>query len=120
MHKFKDLIVWQKGRSFVKDIYLITQKLPNTEQFGLISQIRRAAVSISTNIAEGAGRNSTPDFVRFLDIANGSSFEVESLLLLCTDLGYFDNEDITPLLSELDNIQKLLFKFKKHLQEGKQ
>jgi len=120
MHKFKDLIVWQKGRAFVKEVYLITQKMPNSEQFGLTSQLRRASVSISANIAEGAGRNTTQDFIRFLDIANGSSFEVESHLYLCNDLGYINAEELELLLTEIDNIQKLLFKFKKHLQEVKQ
>ncbi len=119
MHRFKDLFAWQKSRIFVKDIYTLTQRFPETEKFGLTSQIRRATISISTNIAEGAGRNSQQDFIRFLDIANGSSFEVESLLYLCNDLGYIQNEEVKQYLLKLDEIQKLVYKFKKHLQEMK-
>jgi four helix bundle protein len=77
MHNFKELIVWQKSRTLVQETYLITTTLPVNEQFGLSSQMRRAACSIPSNIAEGAGSGSDKDFTRFLDIANGSSFELK-------------------------------------------
>lgn len=78
MHKYKELIVWQKSRLLVKDVYDLMNVLPEDEKFGLISQIKRAAVSMVSNIAEEAGRSSDKDFIRFLDIANGSAFELEA------------------------------------------
>ena len=86
MHKFKDFIFWQKGRVLVKEVYQLTKFLPDNEKYGLTSQINRAVVSIPANIAEGSGRKTNLDFCRFLDIANGSSFELETLLILCVDL----------------------------------
>lgn len=115
MHKFKDLIVWQKSRELVKDIYLITQGFPADEKFGLTQQIRRASISIVSNIAEGAGRNTNIDFCRFLDIANGSAFEVETQLYLALDLELLDKINFEILNDKLQNIQKLLFNFKKSL-----
>ena len=95
MHKFKDFIVWQKGRELVKIVYQLTSVLPNEEKFGLISQINRAVISIPANIAEGSGRKTNIDFCRFLDIANGSSFELETLLTLCVDLSFLSEKDLT-------------------------
>ena len=89
MHNFKELKVWQKGRKFVKDIYLLTRNFPQEELFVLTSQMRRAAISIPSNIAEGSGRGSDKDFARFIDIATGSSFELESQLYVASDLEYF-------------------------------
>jgi four helix bundle protein len=71
MHNYKELLVWQKARILTKEIYLITSKFPPDERFGLISQMRRAAVSIPSNIAEGAGRKTSLDFANFITIANG-------------------------------------------------
>lgn len=92
MHKYKDLIVWQKSRVLVKDIYNLILDFPENERFGLISQIKRAVISNSSNIAEGAGRNSDKDFARFLDIANGSALELESQLYLSADLGFISKK----------------------------
>ena len=115
MHKFKDLIVWQKARELVKDIYLITKDFPNEEKFGLTQQIRRAVVSIPSNIAEGAGRTTNIDFCRFLDVANGSAFEVETQLYLALDLGFIQNEDFELINLKLQDVEKLLFNFRKSL-----
>ncbi len=78
MHNYKDLIVWQKARVLVKDVYSLVAIFPYDEKFGISSQMKRSVISISSNIAEGAGRSSDKDFMRFLDIANGSAFELES------------------------------------------
>ncbi|MCK5169128.1 MAG: four helix bundle protein, partial [Bacteroidales bacterium] len=93
MHNFKELIVWQKARKLVKEIYLILKSFPEDEKYGIISHIRRASISIPANIAEGAGRNTDNDFGRFLDIANGSSFELETLIILSFDLEYLLKSD---------------------------
>lgn len=90
---YKELDAWKDARTLVKDIYLVTASFPPTEQFGLTSQIRRAAVSVPANIAEGYGRRSPAAFIQFLRIAKGSVNEVETLLVLSTDLGYLADSD---------------------------
>ena len=112
MHDFKKLIVWQKSRIFVKDIYILTQKFPAEEKFGLISQIRRAAVSIPSNIAEGAGRNTKNDYAHFVDIANGSACEVETQLYIALDLNYISQQEFEKINSDLQDIEKMLYNFK--------
>lgn len=102
----------------VKDIYLLTENIPATEKFGLISQIRRCAVSIPSNIAEGAGRNNPKEFNQFLGVANGSSYELETQLLLLVELNFKCEEDIQPLLNVLMEIQKMIYKFKTNLING--
>ncbi len=92
MHNFRELKIWQKGRTLVKDVYELTTFLPKEETFGLTSQIKRSVISIPSNIAEGAGRGSDKDFNRFLDIAYGSCFELETQLILCVDLTYISEE----------------------------
>lgn len=108
MHSFKDLIVWQKSRAFVKDIYLTSSKFPSEEKFGIISQIRRAVISISANISEGTGKNSDADFCRFLDTALGSSNEVENLIFLCFDLEFINESKQKELLEKVTEIQRML------------
>lgn len=108
MTSYKDLIVWQKSRILVRKIYLLTQKLPREEIFGITNQIRRAVISIPSNIAEGYDRGSNKEFVRFLKIAKGSAAEVETQLILCIDLGYFSLDDIQEILSLHDEIIRML------------
>lgn len=115
MHDFKKLTVWQKTRLFVKDLYLLTQKFPNEEKFGLTQQIRRAAVSMFSNIAEGSGRNTNSDFAHFLDMANGSAFEVETQLYVAVDLGYISQQDFENLQFQLQEIEKMLYNLRKSL-----
>lgn len=115
MHNFKELVVWQKSHAFVLEIYTTTRKFPKEEVFGITNQLRRASVSIEANIAEGAGRSTPNDFIRFIDMSNGSSFEVETLLLLCKDLAYLSEEESEQLLHKLDEIQKMLYKLREHL-----
>ncbi len=115
MNRFKDLIVWQKSRTLVKEVYMLTNDLPSDERFGMVSQIRRCAVSIPTNIAEGCGRNTNADFARFLDISNGSSYELESLLILSIDLNYIQREQFDTINLLIQEIQKMIFKLKESL-----
>ncbi len=109
MHNFKKLNVWQKARLLVKKIYLITKKFPKEELFGLTSQIRRASISVLSNIAEGAGRDSEKDFKRFLDIANGSAFELETQIILSFDLEYINAKEMDSLLFTIEEIQKMIY-----------
>ena len=85
---FRDLIAWQKSMDLCKAIYALSSLFPDSERFGLTAQIRRAAVSVPSNIAEGYGRNRTHDYMRFLDIARGSLCEVETQLMLAKELGW--------------------------------
>lgn len=118
MHQFKELKVWQKGKNLVKDIYLATKDFPKDEIYGITSQIRRSAVSIPANIAEGCGRNTNPDLSRFFDIANGSAFELETLLILSGDLGFISDVELIELDSKLQEIQKMIYNFKQSLQKS--
>ncbi|MCL2040489.1 MAG: four helix bundle protein [Bacteroidales bacterium] len=115
MHNFKELIVWQKSRNLVKDVYKLTQKFPAEERFGLTQQIRRASVSIPSNIAEGSGRGTNNDFLHFIDMANGSAFEVETQLYLALDLEYISQSDFEEIMKKLFDIERLIYNFKKSL-----
>jgi four helix bundle protein len=107
MHKYKELKLWQKSIDLVTNIYLSTRSFPNSERFGLISQINRAAVSIPSNIAEGAGRNSDREFIRFLSIAQASSYELETQLIISKNLTYLSVEDLDQLTMQIEEIQKM-------------
>lgn len=115
MHQFKELKVWQKGRVLVKEIYQAAHTFPKDELFGIVSQMRRAAVSIPTNIAEGCGRNSNKELGRFLDIANGSTFELETLVILSLDLEYLSQDKFEEFDAKLDEVQKMIFGLKQSL-----
>ena len=112
MHNYRELKVWQKARVLVKSVYQITNNLPKEEAFGLTSQMRRAVVSIPSNIAEGAGRATDKDFNRFLDIAYGSCFELETQLILCVDLKYISEVEFEPVQIKIQEIQKMIFALK--------
>ena len=90
---FRDLIVWQKSMTMVTDIYRATGAFPREELFGLTSQMRRCAVSIPSNIAEGYGRQATGDYIRFLQIALGSLYELQTQVEIANNLNYFNNKD---------------------------
>jgi len=109
MQHFSDLKVWQRSHAFVLQIYGATKSYPGDERFGLVSQLRRAAVSVPANIAEGAKRESAPDYARFLNIAEGSLSETEYLLLLSRDLGYITTEIYEPLQREASEIARMLY-----------
>jgi four helix bundle protein len=102
---FRDLVVWQKAHQFVLEIYRFSRAFPNDERFGLISQLRRAAVSIPANIAEGFPKRGPNDKLRFFNIAQGSLEEVHYYLILSQDLGYGDSKQ---LLSTYDEVARLL------------
>jgi four helix bundle protein len=108
MRNFKELVVWQKAKGLVKDIYTVSTAFPSDEKFGITNQIRRAAVSITCNISEGCGRNTDPDFARFLHMAAGSSTEVENLIYLCFDLGFIKEEIQNDLVQKITEVQKMI------------
>ena len=108
MRDFRELEFWRRSHELTLEIYLASQRFPQEERFGLTAQIRRAMMSIPSNIAEGCGRNSAPDFGRFLDIAMGSASEVEYQLLLAKDLQYIESENYEKLSAELIVIKKML------------
>jgi four helix bundle protein len=103
---YRNLDVWQKARVLAKDIYILTRSFPRDETFGLISQMRRTAISIICNIAEGQGRWTRPDYRRFLLIARGSAFELEAQLVIAEDIGYID--DAEPLTERTIEITRML------------
>ena len=105
---YRDLEVWQKAMALAKAIYQTTSSFPSDERFGLVNQMRRASVSIPSNIAEGHARASTADFQRFISIAMGSVAELETQVILSTELGYLTNDHQLILLNELDDLGKML------------
>src|SRR5210317_1293844 len=106
MKNLKKLKVWQKGIELVVDIYKSTNTFPKEEMYGLTSQIKRSAISIPSNIAEGSGRGSDKDFNRFLDIALGSSFELETQLIITKELEFLSQEDFSKISTSLDEEQR--------------
>ncbi|MCC9071100.1 four helix bundle protein [Flavobacterium sp. F-65] len=112
MHQFKELGIWKKSRLFCSKIYEATSTFPNEEKFGITNQLRRAAVSIPSNIAEGSSRNSNKDFARFLEIAIGSAYEVETQLLISSDLGFINEEKTIELTKLLEEIIKMTSRFR--------
>ena len=109
MQRFTDLKVWQRAHALVLAIYRLTATFPADERFGVTSQLRRAAVSVPSNIAEGSKRKSNQDYAHFLNLAEGSSAEVEDLLMLRRDLGHATPEQIESLLKEADEIARMLY-----------
>ena len=105
---YKDLLVWQKGLSLVKMVYNETKTFPSDERFGLVSQLRRAAVSVPSNIAEGQTRRTTGEFIQFISHAEGSLAEVETQLLISLDLGFISSKSAEPLLVSIDELQRML------------
>lgn len=119
LRNYKELKVWQRSYQLCLEIYKITKRFPNEERFSLTSQIRRAAVSVPSNIAEGYGRKTTLDYIRFLYIAYGSNCEMETQVLLSGDLGYIGTDKLKILkegIREVERILKALIKSleKKH------
>jgi len=105
---YRDLEVWQKSRKLVSRVYKLTATFPKEELFGLTSQLRRAAVSVPSNIAEGKSRRATKDYMRFLDIAYGSVAEVETQLFIACDLGYTTAKKIAKLLEDYSEVGRML------------
>ncbi|MCE5251577.1 four helix bundle protein [bacterium] len=108
MKSYRDLVVWQKSMALVTEIYLLTKDFPKEELYGITSQIRRSAVSIPSNIAEGYGRNSTQDYIRFLQIACGSLYEMQTQLEIAVNLGYLDKDRSLTVLQNINEIERML------------
>ena len=108
LKNYKELNVWLKAYAFCLQIYQLTRKFPNEEKYGLTSQIRRSAVSIPSNIAEGYGRKTTVDYLRFLYIAYGSLCELETQIMLSGDLSYFEQKDLENLRRNLSDVERML------------
>ena len=117
-HNFEQLVAWKKSRAFVKRIYVATQSFPSEEKFGLTSQIRRAAVSIPSNIAEGCGFESDKQVIRFLEVAVGSSCELETQLFLAFDLEYLDQSIFDSLREDLVHLRKTIIGFQHALKSN--
>lgn len=108
IESYRDLVVWQKAMFLVREVYAVTRSFPKEEQFGLTNQLRRAVVSIPSNIAEGNGRGTTPDYIRFLQIARGSLFETQTQIELSVDLGFLNESSVAPLRSLTNEIERML------------
>ncbi len=112
---FKDLIVWQKAMVLVEEVYRVVKKLPKEELYALSNQIRRSAISIPSNIAEGQGRNSKKEFNQFLAIAKGSKAELETQLLLCVKVNYLNQSEIETATGLIQEVGKMLNALQKSL-----
>jgi len=110
-HNFKNLTIWKRSRTFVKDIYTSSSQFPKEELFSLTNQLRRAAISIPSNISEGCGRSTKPQLVHFLDLAIASSCEVETQLYLSFDLNYINEKDKNHLTQEVSEIRRMIISF---------
>ncbi len=115
MNNYKDLKVWRKAIDLTALVYSMTEKFPNREQFGLISQMNRASVSISSNIVEGAGRNSKGEFAQFLGIAIGSLYELETQVVIAERIKYIDKPDFGELTGKISELQKMVYGLKNTL-----
>ncbi len=105
---FRDLLVWQQAMDLARDCYFLTKELPREELYGLTSQIRRAAISVPANIAEGNGRKTRKDYVSFLRLAQGSLREVETYLILIVEINLAQKEAVALLLTQLGSVARLL------------
>ncbi len=115
MRNFRELDIWNLSRSLVKEMYLLMKTIPDEEKFGLISQIKRSAVSIPSNIAEGCAKKSNKDFSRFLEISLGSCYELETQLILCSDLELISQKTIEEKIIFLQTIEKKITSFINYL-----
>ena len=118
MHNFEKLKIWQKAMEVAVEVYKISLLLPVDEKFNLIHQIKKCAVSIPSNIAEGSGRNSNKEFIQFLGIANGSTFELITQLILAKRLSLIDEKIIQPIINQLVEISNMSFSFQKSLKDN--
>jgi len=117
MHNFKKLDVWNDAKNFCILIFKTTKSFPKEEKYGLTAQINRASLSIPSNIAEGCGRNSNKDFSRFINIAAGSAYEIETQLIIAFEIGYLNKKIYDALIKELNMIHKKLFNLNNFLKK---
>jgi len=109
MHNYKELKIWQRAVDLATTVYSITQRFPASELYGLTQQIRRAVVSVSSNIAEGAGRKTEKEFGYFLNMAYGSLYELETQLIISCNLGFLEKEKNLELQTEINELQKMIY-----------
>lgn len=119
MQRFTEFRAWQAGHAFVIDLYAATNAFPGDERYGIRAQLRKAAVSITSNIAEGSRRNSDADFARFVTISEGSVAECESLLMTCRDLGFLATPVCDKLLGQLTRVGRMLHGLRLTLSSGR-
>lgn len=108
INSYKDLLIWQKSMILVEDIYRASSKISKNEQWGIISQMRRAAVSIPSNIAEGYGRKATGEYRHFLCISRGSLYELETQVILCLKLGFLEADEVGLIDEKIQEIGKMI------------
>lgn len=113
MRTFKNLKIWSRSVDLSTQIYKVTKTFPKDEKFGLVSQMRRASVSVASNIAEGAGRSSDLEFKRFLEIAYGSLYELQTQLIISKNLEFVSEDESNTLEAEIDELQKMIYSFSK-------
>ena len=116
MQRFTDLAVWQRGHALALTVYGATRVFPREELFGLTSQLRRAAVSVPSNIAEGSKRLHRPDYARFLNLAEGSLAEVESLVIFARDLAYLDRSQASGLVTECQALARMVYSLRRRVE----
>jgi four helix bundle protein len=108
IRSYRDLVAWQRAFALGVSVYRLTRAFPDHERFGLISQLRRGGVSVASNIAEGYGRGSRADYVRFLKVARGALFEVETQLLFARELEYASHEQLEPVTKQVNDTARVL------------
>lgn len=108
LKNYKELKVWQRAYKLSLEIYRVTKSFPNDEKYGLTSQMRRAAVSVPSNIAEGYGRKTIPEYTRSLYVAYGSNCELETQILISGDLSYIKAEEMTKLQNDIEEVERML------------
>ena len=118
MQAFVELKVWRRSHALVLEIYRLSGQFPDDEKYGITNQLRRAAVSVPTNIAEGSKRKSNPEYARFLNVAESSLAETEYLLILARDLGLAQRERIDPLMNEVGEIALMLNALRQKVELG--
>jgi four helix bundle protein len=118
MQDYSKLLVWQRSHRAAIDVYRLTKTFPVEERYGITSQLRRAAISVPTNIAEGSKRAAPRDYAHFLNIAQGSLAEAEYLILLSRDLGFLKHEGASPLLGEIREVSRMLSVLRTRVKEA--
>ncbi len=118
MKEFRNIKAWHRAHGLTLQVYKITESFPKEELYGLTSQLRRAIISVPTNIAEGCGRGTDPELARFIGIAAGSASEVDYLLLLAKELSYLGKESYRDLFDELTTVRKMLTSLNKTIRQS--
>jgi four helix bundle protein len=118
IRSYRDLIAWQKSFQLGLSVYRVVLQLPDHERYGLVSQLRRSAVSIASNIAEGYGRHGRADYVRFLKMARGSVYELDTQLLFALELNYLKTEAYQPVKEQLDEAERVLAGLVRAVEQG--